>query len=59
MIYQAKPAGTSLVLGYPEELNVYYSLQAGSNAKFTLADNIKTNATNQKVVLYFSFNIIS
>ena len=53
MIYQSFSAGTKSI-GYPEELNVYYSLQTGSNAKFTLADNIKTSATTQKVVFTFT-----
>ena len=53
IIYQSFSAGTKSI-GYPEELNVYYSLQTGSNAKFTLADNIKTSAIAQKVVFTFT-----
>ena len=54
MIYQAYSVGTYLGIGYPEELNVYYSLQTGSNAKFILADNIKTSTTDQKVIFTFT-----
>jgi len=54
MIYQAYSASGNLGLGYPEELNVYYSLQTGTNAKFTLADNIKTTKTDKKVVFTFT-----
>ena len=53
MIYQAWSKGSSLGIGYPEELNVYYSLQNGNNAKFTLADYTKSTATDKKVVFTF------
>ena len=54
MIYQAYSTSSYLGLGYPEELNVYYSLQTGTNAKFTLVDNIKTTKTDKKVVFTFT-----
>jgi len=54
MIYQAYSASQNLGIGYPEELNVYYSSQTGTNAKFTLADNIKTTNTDKKVVFTFT-----
>jgi len=54
MIYQAYSTSGNLGIGYPEELNVYYSLQTGANSKFTLADNIKTTKTDKKVVFTFT-----
>ena len=48
MIYQAYSSGINIGIGYPEELNIYYSLQTGKNAKFTLIDNIKSIATDKK-----------
>ena len=56
MIYQARSVGNSKGIGYPEELVIYYSLQTGTNAKFTQIDTISSKATDQKV--YFAFSKI-
>ena len=57
MIYQAFSSGNNLGIGYPEELNLYYSLETGNNAKFRLVDYTKSVATDKKVAFIFSKTI--
>ena len=54
MVYQAWSLGNNKGIGYPEELVIYYSLQTGTNAKFTQIDTISSKATDQKVYFIFS-----
>ena len=54
MVYQAWSLGNNKGIGYPEELVIYYSLQSGTNAKFTQIDTISSKATDQKVYFIFS-----
>ena len=54
MIYEAFSSSQYLGVGYPEELGIYYSLQTGENAKFTLAGTVKTTKTDKKVVFTFA-----
>ena len=51
IIYQAYSAGNNLGIGYPEELNIYCS---SDKDEFSLVDNIKSVATDQKVVFILS-----
>ena len=52
MIYQAYSLGNILSIGYPEELNIYYTTSDNNN--FILLEQIKSVATDQKVVFIFS-----
>ena len=56
IIYQAWTFGYDIV-GYPEELNIYCSLEPGRNANLTLVDTIISNATKEKVVFILSERI--
>ena len=55
MIYQANSIGSSNPVGYPEELNIYYSIS--NNDHFVLFDQIKSVATDKKVVFIFSKSV--
>jgi len=55
MIYQANSIGSSNPVGYPEELNIYYA--TSNNDHFVLLDQIKSVATDKKVVFIFSKSV--
>ena len=55
MIYQANSIGSSSPVGFPEELNIYYTVSNDDN--FVLLDQIKSVATDKKVVFIFSKSV--
>lgn len=55
MIYQANSIGSSSPVGFPEELNIYYT--ASNDDNFVLLDQIKSVATDKKVVFIFSKSV--
>ena len=56
MVYQAYSTSTEVGIGFPEELQIYYSTESGQNAKFKLLQNVKATATDKKIV--YNFNSI-
>ena len=56
MIYQAYSTSTEVGIGFPEELQIYYSTESGQNTKIKLLQNVKATATDKKIV--YNFNSI-
>lgn len=54
MIYQAYSTSTEAGIGFPDELQIYYSTESGQNAKFKLLQYVKTTATDKKIVYNFN-----
>ena len=54
MIYQAYSTSSEIGLGFPIDLQIYYSTESGQNAKFNSFENIKYYQTDKRIVYNFS-----
>jgi hypothetical protein len=54
MIYQAYSTSTEMGIGFPVDLQIYYSTESGQNAKFKSFENIRYAQIDKRIVYNFS-----
>ena len=54
MIYEVSDSISDYERGFPKEMKIYTSMDGTNNAKFSLADTIKSTPSNKRVLITFS-----